>query len=1127
MGARNFGRELFGLFLLFLALFLLLALASFDEHDPSLNQVVSSSVKPKNMAGMFGAYVSGFLNDIFGVLAFLWPLVFAFLGVTHVSPRLGINWSRWCGWFLLVICLFILASACDFSIGHLARGGQVGDTIYAACSLYLSPFGTAVAWLFLFLSSMQLIFGISWLAILDRLIGQVKKWQLARQKQQAGQTDRRKTPASEKAASANGTGEKFQNLVTRLASGQAASAESQNDSSGADQGSNEQNAKLNAPALPNLEDLIARGRNFLGKLLGLAEILTKPVPIPEQNRMPDLNLESGIGSSEQQPGQAAGIPSPSQPRSGAQPEHQPAREQVAAMPTPAPPQRPQESPGFQPSQAQAPAPMTDSGKTYSGMTYPEMKHPEMTDSCKTFSEAEDYQGGTALPEDSGPTPGLSDQASQGLCHEWPEQAGQQETDFAGGIRIIQPPMPETQVQADSLPLQMPSSTGLSGQIPQLAPTATEFAMPWPDSGRELSDGLPLPADPEQGRGDTLPKAPVIGIPKELQEAHELPDQSAPMPYWHGDAEDIRVMDPPVDPASGQNTATDLIRQEVPGEQQIRQEPWPASPDNSYWTGEPQAAQLPQSDPAAQGLVLEWPDPTGSGEDGQATSATDDGQEDDWQTDRPAPGAIVPKLQDLPARKPEYAPVPLPSTELLVPPAAVEDASDEELHARGELLMQKLADFGVTGELVQITPGPVVTMFEMRPSPGIRVSRVLGLADDIALALKALSVRIQAPIPGTDTVGIEVPNEKRQMVNFRELAESENFVSDKGPLTMVLGKDIAGRPYMADLSTMPHLLVAGATGAGKSVCLNGILVSLLYRTQPRDMRLLLVDPKRIEMAVYADEPHLIHPVVTETEDAQSALDWAVSEMDRRYKDMARLGARNITSYNQRLAERRDSLTPDFADLEHMPYLVIVIDELADLMMTAGREVEQAIVRLAQLARAAGIHMILATQRPSVDVVTGLIKANFPCRISFQVTSMSNSRTILDQGGAERLLGKGDMLFKPSGKPLVRLHGPFLSDDEVHAVVSHWKYHLKPDYVVDFASMGQEAGGSGGPGGKGAANDPLYKEVVAFVMEHGSASTSLVQRHFRIGYNRAATIMDQLQEDGLVGPANGSKPRAVIR
>ena len=476
-----------------------------------------------------------------------------------------------------------------------------------------------------------------------------------------------------------------------------------------------------------------------------------------------------------------------------------------------------------------------------------------------------------------------------------------------------------------------------------------------------------------------------------------------------------------------------------------------------------------------------------------------------------------------------AKIPLPGLDLLTPPAPTGALRGREnLEAKGEALMGCLKDFDIQGDLVRVTRGPVVTMYEVRPAPGIRVNRIANLSGDLSRALKAPAVRIQAPVPGSDTVGIEIPNEQRETVNFRELAASEAFRRGCGPLTMILGKDIAGHPVMADLTRMPHLLVAGATGAGKSVCLNSILVSLLYRAQPQDLRLLLIDPKRIEMAVYADEPHLVHPVVTEMADAKNALEWAVQEMENRYRAMARLGVRHVTAYNQKLATYRNELPPDFADLERLPYLVIVIDELADLMMTAAREVETSVVRLAALARAAGIHMILATQRPSVDVVTGLIKTNFPCRISFQVTSSHDSRTILDQTGAEQLLGRGDMLFKPSGGKLQRLHGPFLADEEVQAVVAHWKRHLAPTYEVDFSQW--SASSAAGPGGGGdATQDPLYEEARTFLLESGrsSISTSLLQRRLQVGYNRATRLMDQFEAEGLVGPANGSKPRPIIR
>lgn len=486
---------------------------------------------------------------------------------------------------------------------------------------------------------------------------------------------------------------------------------------------------------------------------------------------------------------------------------------------------------------------------------------------------------------------------------------------------------------------------------------------------------------------------------------------------------------------------------------------------------------------------------------------------------------------------KQAPVARPKRRTQLPPldllhsAVNEDTKPPRqiLEGKGQSLTTCLTDFGIQGELTRITPGPVVTMFELRPAPGVKVSRIANLNDDLALALKAIAVRIQAPIPGTDTVGIEIPNETRETVCFKELLASETFRSASSLLTLAVGKDIAGRPTVADLAKMPHLLVAGATGAGKSVCLNSILLSFIYKARPEEVKLLLIDPKRIELAVYADLPHLVHPVVTDMAHAKNALDWAVHEMDRRYEGMARLGVRNISGYNQKLDTMGKDKPADLADLEFMPYLVIVIDELADLMLTAAKEVETSIVRLAQLARAAGIHIILATQRPSVDVVTGLIKANFPCRISFQVTSKHDSRTILDTVGAEHLLGKGDMLFKPSGGKLQRLHGAFVSDEDVNSVVEFWKKQQAPSYKVDFAEWGNEGTLEGGAtGGNGdLADDPVYSEAVEFVMGQGRASISLIQRRFRIGFNRAARYVEQMEQDGIIGPADGSKPRAVIR
>jgi S-DNA-T family DNA segregation ATPase FtsK/SpoIIIE len=421
------------------------------------------------------------------------------------------------------------------------------------------------------------------------------------------------------------------------------------------------------------------------------------------------------------------------------------------------------------------------------------------------------------------------------------------------------------------------------------------------------------------------------------------------------------------------------------------------------------------------------------------------------------------------------------------------------------------------------------MLEFKPAPGVKISKISGLGNDLSLALKAMAVRIVAPLPGKDTVGIEIPNRERQTVYLQEILSSPTFTKTKAKIPLALGKDIQGQPRQADLATMPHLLVAGATGAGKSVCLNTLILSILYKSGPEDVKLLLVDPKRIELAVYAPLPHLVHPVVTDMSLAKSALEWAVYEMEQRYEAMAKVGVRNIASYNQKLQGMGKVRPEQLQGLTPYPYLVIIVDELADLMLTAGKEVEVSIVRLAQLARAAGIHLILATQRPSVDVVTGLIKANFPSRIAFQVSSKHDSRTILDSVGAEYLLGRGDMLFKKSGGNLTRIHGAFVDDDEIASVVDFWAAKGKQDFDLDFATWKQEQSAASGPGGSGndIADDPKYGEAVAFVMDHGKASISLIQRRLRIGFNKAARFIEQMEQDGIIGPQEGSKPRSVIK
>ncbi len=458
---------------------------------------------------------------------------------------------------------------------------------------------------------------------------------------------------------------------------------------------------------------------------------------------------------------------------------------------------------------------------------------------------------------------------------------------------------------------------------------------------------------------------------------------------------------------------------------------------------------------------------------------------------------------------------------------------KRLEQNAAVLEEKLADFGVQGKVVGINPGPVITMFEYAPAPGIKISRIVSLEDDLAMALKAISIRIVAPIPGKAAVGIEIPNPKRELVSLKMVLESEAFTSSNNPLTIALGKDITGSPIMANLGKMPHLLIAGATGTGKSVCINAVLSSLLYRNTPEDLRLLLIDPKRIELKSFEGIPQLIHPVVTDAKMATRALRWAIDEMELRYKLLADKNVRNIESYNRVLTREKPQPRPKSPEeseaegLQHhrLPYVVIIIDELADLMMVASREVEESITRLAQMARAAGIHLILATQRPSVDVLTGIIKANISTRISFQVSSRIDSRTIIDGSGAESLLGSGDMLFLPPGTAkLQRIHGAFVSDAEVFKLTSHWKSQkLLEDPLRERVDFKDESTGSDIPEDE---LDEKYDEAVQIVTETRQASISMLQRRLRVGYNRAARMIEVMEQQGIVSPSDGIKPREVL-
>ena len=518
---------------------------------------------------------------------------------------------------------------------------------------------------------------------------------------------------------------------------------------------------------------------------------------------------------------------------------------------------------------------------------------------------------------------------------------------------------------------------------------------------------------------------------------------------------------------------------------------------------------------------------------------------------------------MPAKIEDSGDYQLPDPEELLsdPSGVLSRVTEEELNAQSAILSKALLSFGIDGKVTEVRPGPVVTMYEFEPAPGTKVARIVNLADDLALAMKAISLRIVAPIPGKSVVGIEVPNAQRETVSMKEVVTSEAFTRARSKLTLALGKDIFGNPVTADLKTMPHLLVAGATGAGKSVGLNTMLISLLLSARPNEVKLLLIDPKMLEFQTYDGIPHLLRPVITDPKSAARGLSWVVQEMERRYKLLAEAGVRNVDSYNRKVAgaqgvlgeagteakpdqpelpiqflseEERlaagettlpegspGSFTPPPTPPEPLPYIVVMIDELADLMMVAPKEVEDKIARLAQMARASGIHLVLATQRPSVDVLTGLIKANFPARIAFQVSSKTDSRTILDANGAEALLGRGDMLYLASGTGrLMRLHGSFVSDDDVRRVVEFVKEQAMPSYNPELQSLKQEEAK------EEEAQDEVYEQAKDLVLSTGQASASLIQRRLRVGYPRAARMIEQMEADGLVGAAGRDGRREVI-
>ncbi|UDM51875.1 hypothetical protein LIN44_10410 [Cupriavidus sp. MP-37] len=592
-----------------------------------------------------------------------------------------------------------------------------------------------------------------------------------------------------------------------------------------------------------------------------------------------------------------------------------------------------------------------------------------------------------------------------------------------------------------------------------------------------------------------------------------------------DANDLvsEAVEPEALPAIGSAevaAATDAVEAAAPFESAAATEPQAPA--------EAEAASLPPPLPAKPRIVL----PAVVGRTVPLAAAT------------PPAAAAAPA----PAPAPVAPPPPRPAVDYRLPPAellerevdSAEQVSEERLRETGDLIAQRLAEFKVPVAVVGAGAGPVITRFEVEPAMGVRGAQVVGLMKDLARALGVTSIRVVETIPGKTCMGLELPNARRQMIRLSEIVNAASFQAHHSRLVLAMGKDITGHPVVTDLARAPHLLVAGTTGSGKSVAVNAMILSMLYKATPEDVRLIMIDPKMLELSVYEGIPHLLAPVVTDMKQAAHALNWCVGEMEKRYRLMSALGVRNLAGYNQKIraadaaghkVPNPFSLTPDAPEpLSRLPMIVVVIDELADLMMVAGKKIEELIARLAQKARAAGIHLILATQRPSVDVITGLIKANIPTRVAFQVSSKIDSRTILDQMGAESLLGQGDMLFLPPGTGYPqRVHGAFVADDEVHRVVEHWKQFGEPDYdEAILAGDPAEASGAdlfGDGGGDGEA-DPLYDEAASFVLTSRRASISAVQRQLRIGYNRAARLIEQMEAAGLVSPMGRNGARDVL-
>ncbi|EGQ6131202.1 DNA translocase FtsK, partial [Salmonella enterica subsp. enterica serovar Stanleyville] len=638
----------------------------------------------------------------------------------------------------------------------------------------------------------------------------------------------------------------------------------------------------------------------------------------------------------------------------------------------------------------------------------------------------------------------------------------------------------------------------------------------------------------------MPESTPVQQPVAPQPQYQQPQQPvAPQPQYQQPQQPVAPQpqyQQPQQPVASQ-PQYQQPQQPVAPQPQYQQPQQPVAPQPQYQQPQQPVAPQPQYQQPQQPVA-----PQPQYQQPQQPIAPQPQYQQPQQPTAPQDSLIHPLLMRNGDSRPLQRPTtPLPSLDLLTPPPSeVEPVDTFALEQMARLVEARLADFRIKADVVNYSPGPVITRFELNLAPGVKAARISNLSRDLARSLSTVAVRVVEVIPGKPYVGLELPNKKRQTVYLREVLDNAKFRENPSPLTVVLGKDIAGDPVVADLAKMPHLLVAGTTGSGKSVGVNAMILSMLYKAQPEDVRFIMIDPKMLELSVYEGIPHLLTEVVTDMKDAANALRWSVNEMERRYKLMSALGVRNLAGYNEKIAEAArmgrpipdpywkpgDSMDVQHPVLEKLPYIVVLVDEFADLMMTVGKKVEELIARLAQKARAAGIHLVLATQRPSVDVITGLIKANIPTRIAFTVSSKIDSRTILDQGGAESLLGMGDMLYSgPNSTMPVRVHGAFVRDQEVHAVVQDWKARGRPQYVDGITSDSESEGGGGGFDG-GEELDALFDQAVNFVTQKRKASISGVQRQFRIGYNRAARIIEQMEAQGIVSAQGHNGNREVL-